>query len=60
MKALVGWNTLYQVPELIKFYSFLTRIKNDMYKEIDLYGTQKDLHGTKTYLYGTITELYKT
>ena len=46
MKALVGWNTLYQVPEMIKSIIFFTRIKNDMDKEdkigwnlIDLYGT---------------------
>ena len=32
MKALVGWNTIYQVPELINFV-FFTRIKNDMDKE---------------------------
>ena len=29
MKELVGWNTLYQVPELINIIVFFTRIKND-------------------------------
>ena len=33
MKALVGWNTFYQVPELINVIVFFTRIKNDMDKE---------------------------
>ena len=33
MKALVGWNTLYQVSELINVIVFFTRIKNDMDKE---------------------------
>ena len=33
MKALVGWNTLYQVPELINLKGFFTRIKNYMDKE---------------------------
>ena len=33
MKALVGWNTLFQVPELINIIVFFTRIKNDMDKE---------------------------
>ena len=32
MKALVGWNTLYQVPELINMIVFFTRRKNDMVK----------------------------
>ena len=32
MKALVGWNTLYQVPELINIIGFFTRIKNDIDK----------------------------
>ena len=46
MKALVGWNTLYQVPEMINLIIFFTKIKNDMDKEdkigwnlINLYGT---------------------
>ena len=30
MKALVGWNTLHQVPELINIIVFFTRIKNDI------------------------------
>ena len=30
MKALVGWNTLFQVPELINIIVFFTRIKNDI------------------------------
>ena len=34
MKALVGWNTLYQVPEMINLKVFFTKIKNDMDKEI--------------------------
>ena len=33
MKALVGWNILFQVPELINVIVFFTRIKNDMDKE---------------------------
>ena len=33
MKALVGWNTLYQVSELINLIVFFTRIKNDMDKD---------------------------
>ena len=60
MKALVGWNTLYQVPEMINLIVFFTRIKNDMEKEdkialdlIDLYLTSTDLYGTNNYLYGT-------
>ena len=32
MKALVGWNTLFQVPELINIIVFFTRIKNDIDK----------------------------
>ena len=32
IKALVGWNTLYQVPELINIIVFFTRIKNDIDK----------------------------
>ena len=46
MKALVGWNTLYQVPEMINLMIFFTKIKNAMEIEdeilldlIDLYGT---------------------
>ena len=46
MKALVEWNTFYQVPEMINLTIFFTRIKNDMDKEdkigwnlIDLYRT---------------------
>ena len=30
MKALVEWNTLFQVPELINLIVFFTRIKHDM------------------------------
>ena len=30
MKALVGWNTFYQVPELINITVFFTRINNDI------------------------------
>ena len=30
MKALVGWHTLHQVPELINIIVFFTRIKNDI------------------------------
>ena len=41
MKALVGWNTLYQVPELINSIKFYTRIKND--KEYEPKGTQGTL-----------------
>ena len=48
MKALVGWNTLHQVPEMIITIVFFTRIKNDMNKEdkiawdlIDLFETLK-------------------
>ena len=33
MKALVGWNTLFQVPELINLLVFFTRIKNEILKE---------------------------
>ena len=33
MKALVGWNTFYQVPEMINLIIFFTKIKNDMNKE---------------------------
>ena len=33
MKALVGWNSFYQVSELINIIVFITRIKNDMDKE---------------------------
>ena len=33
MKALVGWNILFQVPELINVIVFFTRIKNDLDKE---------------------------
>ena len=33
MKALVGWNTFYQVPELINLKEFITRMKNDKDKE---------------------------
>ena len=33
MKALVGWNTFYQVPEMINLKIFFTKIKNDMDKE---------------------------
>ena len=33
MKALVGWNTHHQVPELINIIVFFTRIKNDLDKE---------------------------
>ena len=33
MKALVGWDILFQVPELINVIVFFTRIKNDMDKE---------------------------
>jgi len=33
MKALVGWNILFQVPELINEIVFFTRIKHDMDKE---------------------------
>ena len=32
MKALVGWNTLYQVSELINVIVFFTRIKNGIDK----------------------------
>ena len=32
MKALVEWNTLFQVPELINMIVFFTRTKNDMVK----------------------------
>ena len=32
MKALVGWNTLFQVQELINIIFFFTRIKNDIDK----------------------------
>ena len=32
MKALVGWNTLFQVSELINMIVFFTRRKNDMVK----------------------------
>ena len=32
MKALVGWNTLLQVPELINIIVFFTRIKNVIVK----------------------------
>ena len=60
MKALVGWNTLYQAPELINLIVFFTRIKNDMDKEdkialdlIDLYMTSTDSYGNRNYLYGT-------
>ena len=59
MKALVGWKTLYQVPELINLIVFFTRIKNDMEKEdkiawdlIDLYLTSTDLSKTRNYLNG--------
>ena len=54
MKALVGWNTLYQVPEMINLIIFFTRLKNAMDKEdknaldsIDLFGTLADLYGTR-------------
>ena len=30
MKALVGWNTFYQGPELINIIVFFTRIQNDI------------------------------
>ena len=33
MKALVGWNILFQVPKLINMIVFFTRIKNDLDKE---------------------------
>ena len=33
MKALVGWNILFQVPKLIYAIVFFTRIKNDLDKE---------------------------
>ena len=33
MKALVGWNILFQVPKLINVIVFFTRIKNDLDKE---------------------------
>ena len=33
MKALVGWNTLFQVLELINLLVFFTRIKNEIHKE---------------------------
>jgi len=33
MKALVGWNTFSQVPELINLKVFFTRMKNDKDKE---------------------------
>ena len=33
MKALVEWNTLYQVSELINVIVFFTRIKTDLDKE---------------------------
>ena len=33
MKALIGWHTLHQVPELINIIVFFTRIKHDMDKE---------------------------
>ena len=33
MKALVGWNTLFQVSELINLLVFFTRIKNEIHKE---------------------------
>jgi len=33
MKALVEWNILFQVPELINVIVFFTRIKNDLHKE---------------------------
>jgi len=36
MKALVGPNILYQVPELINVIVFFTRIKNDMDKEYEI------------------------
>ena len=58
MKALVGWNTLYQVPELINVIVFFTRIKNDMHK--DLYGTKTEFNGTQTDLYGTLTNFLGT
>ena len=32
MKALVGWNTLHQVSEMINVIVFFTRIKNDIDK----------------------------
>ena len=46
MKALVGWNTLYQVPEMINLIIFFTRIKNAL-DSIDLFGTLADLYGTR-------------
>ena len=36
MKALVGWNILFQVPKLINVIVFFTRIKNDMDKEDEI------------------------
>ena len=64
MKALVGWNTLYQVPELINLKEFFTRKKNDMDKEgkivckcnfwnVECLPEKNDLHVTQTDLYGT-------
>ena len=59
MKALVGWNTLHQVPEMINLIVFFTRIKNDMDKEdkiawdlFHLYRTLTDLYGTRNHSYG--------
>ena len=46
MKALVGWNTFYQVPELINLIAFFTRIKNDMAKEEKIAWDLFDLYWT--------------
>ena len=66
MKALVGWNTFYQVPELINLIVFFTRIKNDMEPELSYMGLKLTYMGPKlTYmvlsdLYWTYTDLYGT
>ena len=42
MKALVGWNILFQVSKLINVIVFFTRMKNDLDKEDKI----AKLHGT--------------
>ena len=36
MKALVGWNTFYQHSKLKNSFTFLTRIKIDLHKELEV------------------------
>ena len=53
MKALVGWNTFYQVPELINLKAFFTRLKNDKDIRIKLFFVISEMLNVYLDLSGT-------